>query len=93
MQFAREAGYQKIVLWTQETLTAARHLYSRGGLPEDRSGAAYSFGHDLVGETWERELHGAATLGPAAFVPADRVEAASKHLTRIQVIVDVRAPC
>lgn len=61
VRFARVAGYRKIVLWTQETLTAARHLYSEAGFVKTAREPHSSFGHDLVGETWERELHGAAT--------------------------------
>jgi GNAT superfamily N-acetyltransferase len=61
VRFARAAGYRKIVLWTQETLTAARHLYSEAGFVKTAREPHRSFGHDLVGETWERELHGAKT--------------------------------
>jgi len=59
VRFARAAGYRKIVLWTQETLTAARHLYTEAGFVETAREPHRSFGHDLIGETWERELHGA----------------------------------
>ena len=58
VRFARAAGYRKIVLWTQETLTAARHLYTEAGFVKTAREPHRSFGHDLVGETWERELHG-----------------------------------
>ncbi|HWW78331.1 MAG TPA: helix-turn-helix domain-containing GNAT family N-acetyltransferase [Steroidobacteraceae bacterium] len=61
VQFARVAGYRKIVLWTQETLTAARHLYTEAGFVKTAREPHRSFGHDLVGETWERELHGEET--------------------------------
>ena len=61
VRFARVAGYRKIVLWTQETLTAARHLYTEAGFVKTAREPHRSFGHDLVGETWERELHGAET--------------------------------
>jgi DNA-binding MarR family transcriptional regulator/GNAT superfamily N-acetyltransferase len=61
VRFAGAAGYRKIVLWTQETLTAARHLYSEAGFVKTAREPHRSFGHDLVGETWERELHGAET--------------------------------
>ena len=61
VRFARAAGYRKIVLWTQETLTAARHLYTEAGFVKTAREPHRSFGHDLVGETWERELHGEET--------------------------------
>ena len=61
VRFARVAGYRKIVLWTQETLTAARHLYAEAGFVKTAREPHRSFGHDLVGETWERELHGGET--------------------------------
>jgi DNA-binding MarR family transcriptional regulator/N-acetylglutamate synthase-like GNAT family acetyltransferase len=54
--FARAAGYQKITLWTQDTLTAARHLYASAGFKLTSREAHHSFGHDLVGETWEVSL-------------------------------------
>ena len=31
VRFARQAGYRKIVLWTQSELPAARHLYQQAG--------------------------------------------------------------
>lgn len=61
VRFARAAGYRKIVLWTQETLTAARHLYAEAGFVKTAREPHRSFGYDLVGETWERELHGTET--------------------------------
>ena len=63
VRFARAAGYRKIVLWTQETLAAARHLYGEAGFVKTAREPHRSFGHDLIGETWERELHGAEDLG------------------------------
>ena len=54
VRFARAAGYRKIALWTQETLTAARHLYTEAGFLKTAREPHRSFGHDLVGETWER---------------------------------------
>jgi ribosomal protein S18 acetylase RimI-like enzyme len=56
VKFAREAGYHKMVLWTQENLTAARHLYEEAGFRRTASEPHHSFGHDLVAETWELEL-------------------------------------
>jgi DNA-binding MarR family transcriptional regulator/N-acetylglutamate synthase-like GNAT family acetyltransferase len=54
--FALEAGYRKVVLWTQETLSAARHLYQEAGFRKTAQDPHHSFGHDLVGETWELDL-------------------------------------
>jgi DNA-binding MarR family transcriptional regulator/GNAT superfamily N-acetyltransferase len=51
--FAREAGYKRIVLWTQSTLTAARKLYVNEGYQLIKQEPHHSFGKDLVGETWE----------------------------------------
>ena len=54
--FAREAGYKRIVLWTQSTLTAARKLYVGEGYELIKQEPHHSFGKDLVGETWELVL-------------------------------------
>jgi len=55
-QFARAAGYRKIVLWTNSVLTAARRIYEAAGYTLVSSERHRSFGHDLVGETWEKAL-------------------------------------
>jgi DNA-binding MarR family transcriptional regulator/N-acetylglutamate synthase-like GNAT family acetyltransferase len=55
-RFARQAGYKKITLWTNSILLAARHLYERAGFHHIASEPHHSFGHDLVGETWEKKL-------------------------------------
>ena len=51
--FARAAGYKRIVLWTQSTLTTARKLYVGEGYQLIKQEPHHSFGKDLVGETWE----------------------------------------
>jgi hypothetical protein len=56
VQFARDAGYRRIVLWTQQSLSAARHLYLQAGFAKISERSHHSFGHDLVGETWELTL-------------------------------------
>jgi len=56
VRFARESGYKKIVLWTQETLIAARHIYAKAGFVKTGQEAHHSFGYDLAAETWELEL-------------------------------------
>ena len=61
VRFAREAGYHKMVLWTQDNLTAARRIYSNEGFVKTGDEPHHSFGHDLVAETWELELRAART--------------------------------
>ena len=55
-RFARQAGYRKIMLWTNDILAAARHIYQRAGYRLVGKEKHRSFGHDLVGETWELKL-------------------------------------
>jgi DNA-binding MarR family transcriptional regulator/GNAT superfamily N-acetyltransferase len=52
ISFARAAGYSELMLWTNDVLTAARHIYERAGFQLDQQQAHYSFGHDLIGQTW-----------------------------------------
>ncbi|HEY8333039.1 MAG TPA: helix-turn-helix domain-containing GNAT family N-acetyltransferase [Tardiphaga sp.] len=54
--FARACGYRKITLWTQSILVAARRIYQNAGFVLVATEPHRSFGHDLIGETWEREL-------------------------------------
>ena len=54
--FSRTAGYQKITLWTQANLLAARHLYKTVGFTCVAQEPHHRFGKDLVAETWELAL-------------------------------------
>ena len=54
--FARRQGYRKIRLWTNSVLTAARRIYEKAGYRLMKSEPHESFGHRLVGETWEMKL-------------------------------------
>jgi ribosomal protein S18 acetylase RimI-like enzyme len=55
-RFARQAGYKKIVLWTNSVLVAARGIYEKAGYKLVKAENNHSFGHDLSGETWELDL-------------------------------------
>ena len=54
--FARAAGYQTLMLWTNRNLVAARGLYASAGFKMILEEPYRGFGHDLVGETWELAL-------------------------------------
>jgi DNA-binding MarR family transcriptional regulator/GNAT superfamily N-acetyltransferase len=56
LRFARRAGYRRITLWTNDVLLAARRIYERAGFGCDRREPHHSFGRDLVGEYWSRDL-------------------------------------
>jgi DNA-binding MarR family transcriptional regulator/GNAT superfamily N-acetyltransferase len=57
IRFARQAGYRKIVLWTQSELPAARHVYQQAGFRLVEEKPHRSWGReDLVSEIWELDL-------------------------------------
>ncbi|TGD96069.1 bifunctional helix-turn-helix transcriptional regulator/GNAT family N-acetyltransferase [Methylobacterium nonmethylotrophicum] len=53
---ARARGYGQLTLWTNDVLTAARHIYTQAGFRLVESAPHRSFGQDLVGETWVLDL-------------------------------------
>jgi DNA-binding MarR family transcriptional regulator/GNAT superfamily N-acetyltransferase len=56
LRFARRSWYLRVTLWTNDVLLAARRIYERAGFQCDRREPHHSFGHDLVGEYWSRDL-------------------------------------
>jgi len=56
LRFARRSGHRRITLWTNDVLADARRIYERAGFRCDRREPHHSFGHDLVGEYWSRDL-------------------------------------
>jgi GNAT superfamily N-acetyltransferase len=57
MDFAREAGYTTMTLWTNDVLTAARHIYLAHGFTLTGQEPHHSYGKDLVGQTYKADLH------------------------------------
>ena len=56
LDFARDAGYRRITLWTNDVLIHARRIYEAAGFTLAEEGRHHSFGHHLVGQNWTRDL-------------------------------------
>ena len=56
VEAARQFGYRKLVLWTNDVLVDARRIYERAGFTLVAQEPHRSFGKDLVGQTWELGL-------------------------------------
>ncbi|GHJ37376.1 hypothetical protein Sm713_29850 [Streptomyces sp. TS71-3] len=55
-EFAREAGYDDMVLWTNDVLRSARGIYQRHGFTLTAEQPHHSFGADLTGQDWHLRL-------------------------------------
>ncbi|MFD2767297.1 GNAT family N-acetyltransferase [Micromonospora eburnea] len=64
LAFARRAGYTRMRLWTNHPLVAARRIYLSRGFHLIQEEPHHSFGTDLTGQVYERELE------PAAVAPS-----------------------
>ena len=53
ISFAKSAGYQRMTLWTNAALLAARGIYQREGFVCVSSEEHTMFGPTMIGETWE----------------------------------------
>ena len=54
--FAREAGYRRLTLWTNDILLAARGIYRAAGFRLVASAPHRDFGPKMLGEDWELDL-------------------------------------
>jgi DNA-binding MarR family transcriptional regulator/GNAT superfamily N-acetyltransferase len=53
---AKECGYRRLVLWTNDILVSARRIYQAAGFKLVAEEKHHSFGHDLVGQNWALDL-------------------------------------
>src|ERR1700733_292668 len=56
IRFARQAGYGKVILWTNDVVVSARRIYEAAGFRLAEQKPHQSFGQRLVGQTWELNI-------------------------------------
>jgi len=68
LSFARERGYERVILWTHTVLETARRLYARNGFVCVATAPHDLFGVPLQGEDWE------CCLSPQTALPPERTQ-------------------
>ncbi|EHR51736.1 acetyltransferase, N-acetylglutamate synthase [Saccharomonospora marina XMU15] len=63
LAFAREGGYRRVTLWTNDNLVSARKLYRSRGFELVEQEPHRSFGRELVGQYWALDLDRATERG------------------------------
>lgn len=56
VDFARDAGFEELTLWTNDVLTHARPIYEAAGFELSDSEPHRMFGPEVVGQTWRLAL-------------------------------------
>lgn len=56
LTFAKAVGYARMLLWTNDVLVSARRIYEAAGFALVSEERHHSFGHNLVGQVWMRNL-------------------------------------
>ncbi len=56
VEFARDAGYQRMMLWTNKGLDSARKIYEAVGFKLVEEQPHREFGPELIGQSWEMDL-------------------------------------
>ena len=54
--FARDKGYRKLTLWTNDVLVPARRIYQAAGFVRISGEPVHAFGKDMVSEIWDLVL-------------------------------------
>jgi len=70
VSFARQVGYARVKLWTNDPLVAARRVYVSRGFSLVEEEPHHSFGVDLVGQVYELNIGAAADGTTDAAAPA-----------------------
>lgn len=56
IDFARAAGFERMVLWTNDVLHAARRIYERAGFALVEEERRRLFGRDVCSQSWRLDL-------------------------------------